>query len=250
MEQYSIRLECFEGPMDLLMHLIEKNKINIYDIPIASLTEQYMGYLDKMREFNMEIASEFIIMAATLLQIKSRMLLPKPPKKVEEEEIDPRQELIDRILEYRRFKEVSTVLSDMQEKQEYFFAREPMELPQRHLPPAQLSLNELLEAFKKVMTAKVEAKIPQVLVEPEVFSVEDKMELLLSLLNRLDGKMLFSDAFNSDNSKSELITTFLAMLELIKLKSIVVMQDGSFEEIYISIRVRDEAENINKAGEE
>ena len=91
MEQYSIRLECFEGPMDLLMHLIEKNKINIYDIPIASLTEQYMGYLDKMREFNMEIASEFIIMAATLLQIKSRMLLPKPPKKVEEEEIDPRQ---------------------------------------------------------------------------------------------------------------------------------------------------------------
>ena len=125
-----------------------------------------------------------------------------------------------------------------------------MELPQRHLPPAQLSLNELLEAFKKVMTAKVEAKIPQVLVEPEVFSVEDKMELLLSLLNRLDGKMLFSDAFNSDNSKSELITTFLAMLELIKLKSIVVMQAGSFEEIYISIRVRDEAENINKAGEE
>ena len=250
MEQYSIRLECFEGPMDLLMHLIEKNKINIYDIPIASLTEQYMGYLDKMREFNMEIASEFIIMAATLLQIKSRMLLPKLPKKVEEEEIDPRQELIDRILEYRRFKEVSTVLSDMQEKQEYFFAREPMELPQRHLPPAQLSLNELLEAFKKVMTAKVEAKIPQVLVEPEVFSVEDKMELLLSLLNRLDGKMLFSDAFNSDNSKSELITTFLAMLELIKLKSIVVMQAGSFEEIYISIRVRDEAENINKAGEE
>ena len=250
MEQYSIRLECFEGPMDLLMHLIEKNKINIYDIPIASLTEQYMGYLDKMREFNMEIASEFIIMATTLLQIKSRMLFPKPPKKVEEEEIDPRQELIDRILEYRRFKEVSTVLSDMQEKQEYFFAREPMELPQRHLPPAQLSLNELLEAFKKVMTAKVEAKIPQVLVEPEVFSVEDKMELLLSLLNRLDGKMLFSDAFNSDNSKSELITTFLAMLELIKLKSIVVMQAGSFEEIYISIRVRDEAENINKAGEE
>ena len=100
------------------------------------------------------------------------------------------------------------------------------------------------------MTAKVEAKIPQVLVEPEVFSVEDKMELLLSLLNRLDGKMLFSDAFNSDNSKSELLTTFLAMLELIKLKSIVVMQAGSFEEIYISIRVRDEAENINKAGEE
>ena len=121
MEKYSVRLESFEGPMELLMHLIDKNKIDIYDIPIAELTEQYIDYLDQFREFNLEIASEFLLMAATLLQIKSRMMLPKPPKSKEVEEtedIDPRQELIDRILEYRKYKEVSAVLLDMQDMQE------------------------------------------------------------------------------------------------------------------------------------
>lgn len=237
MEQYSIRLECFEGPMELLMHLIEKNKIDIYDIPIASLTEQYIEYLDRFRSFNIEIASEFIIMAATLLQIKSRMLLPKPPKAREEaEESDPRQELIERILEYRRFKEVSGVMEEMQKQQERFLARKPMELPVRHLPPSKLSLNDLLEAFANVLAVRRELKIPQVLVEPEEFSVQDKMEELLSLLNRGEGRLRFDAAFTG-NSRGELITTFLAMLELIKLRSITVQQQGQFGEIYIYVRL-------------
>ena len=113
MQDYKIKLDAFEGPMDLLMHLIEKNKIDIYDIPIAELTQQYMDYLDASREFNIEIASEFLVMAATLLQIKSRMMLPKPPKEELEDEEDPRLELVQRILEYRRFKQVSSVLSTM-----------------------------------------------------------------------------------------------------------------------------------------
>ena len=110
---YTVHLEAFEGPMDLLMHLIEKEKIDIYDIPIAKLTEQYLDYLRQMQEFDMEIASSFLVMAATLLQIKSRMMLPKPPAPQEEEEEDPRLELVRRILEYRKFKQVSSVLEGM-----------------------------------------------------------------------------------------------------------------------------------------
>ena len=118
------------------MHLIDKNKIDIYDIPIASLTEQYIEYLDRYRSFNIEITSEFIIMAATLVQIKSRMLLPRPPKSQEdEEEVDPRQELIERILEYKRFKEVSNVMEEMQQVQGRCLTREPMDIPVRHLAP-------------------------------------------------------------------------------------------------------------------
>lgn len=240
MEKYSVRLDSFEGPMELLMHLIEKNKIDIYDIPIAELTEQYIEYLDQFREFNLEIASEFLLMAATLLQIKSRMMLPKPPKVKEEQEYeDPRQELIQRILEYKRYKEVSNVLGDMQAKQERYFTRQPMELPLHHLPPDNLSMMDLLSAFNNVLAMHQELKIPDALVEPEEFTVPEKMELLLSLLNRHNGKMAFEEAFTSGN-RSELITTFLAMLELIKIKSIKVWQEDKFSAIYISIRVGDE----------
>lgn len=234
MEQYSIRLECFEGPMELLMHLIEKNKIDIYDIPIASLTEQYIAYLDQYRTFNIEIASEFIVMAATLMQIKSRMLLPKPPKEKQEEEEDPRQELIQRILEYRRFKEVSNVMGDLQQQQEKHLSREPMELPVRHLPPRNLSLQELLQAFANVLAVHREIRLPQVLVEPEQFSVQDKMEEVISLLHRHDGKLQFQEIFTGD-SRSELIATFLALLELIKLHTIKVCQPVQYGDIEISL---------------
>lgn len=236
MEQYSVRLESFQGPMELLMHLIEKNKIDIYDIPIASLTEQYIDYLDQFREFNIEIASEFLLMAATLLQIKSRMMLPKTAKAQEETEEDPRQELIERILEYRRYKSVSAVLEDMQQEQGRYFTRQPMELPVQHIPPDNLSLNDLLRAFNNVLAMGRELKIPDALVEPDEYSIGEQMELLLSLLNKSGGRIAFEDAFYSGN-RSELITTFLAMLELIKLKSIVVQQDGSFGKIYVKIRV-------------
>ena len=186
----------------------------------------------------MDIASEFIVMAATLLQIKSRMMLPKPPKVSDEPEEDPRKELIARILEYRRFKQVSSVLEGMQEAQERSFAREPEDIPVKHLPPDNMSLDELIEAFSNVIAVRKELKIPEVLVEPEEYSIQDKMEELISRLNRAGGRILVSEAFDSGN-KPELITTFLAMLELIKLRSITVRQGEQFTDIYISIRVGD-----------
>ncbi len=221
--------------MDLLMHLIEKNKIDIYDIPIAELTQQYMDYLDASREFNIEIASEFLVMAATLLQIKSRMMLPKPPKEESEDEEDPRLELVQRILEYRRFKQVSSVLSTMALSEERYVARMPLELPVHRLPPENLSVRLLLEAFRTVLEVKEELTIPDALVQPETFHVRDKMEDILSLLSRAQGKLLFSEAFRS-GTRSELIVTFLALLELMKRRLVTVRQQRSFSEIYITAR--------------
>lgn len=239
MDDYKVTIGDFVGPMELLMHLIEVNKINIYDIPIASLTQQYMDYLDRFKEFNIEIASEFLVMAATLLQIKSRMMLPKPPKEEdEEEEEDPRKELVQRILEYRRFKQVSAVLSEMAKAQGKFYARAPLSIPIQHLPPENLSVKLLLEAFQMVLEVKEELRIPDVLVTPEEYSIQDKMEDIMSLLHRANGKLLFSEAFRS-GTRSELIVTFLAMLELIKLKAIAVRQQRPFAEIYISVKAGD-----------
>lgn len=216
------------------MHLIDKNKIDIYDIPIASLTEQYIEYLDKYRSFNIEITSEFIIMAATLLQIKSRMLLPKPPKAESDEEVDPRQELIERILEYRRFKEISNVMEEMQQVQEKRLAREPMDIPIKHVAPRRLSLTELVEAFANVMAVRQELRLPTVLVAHEEYTIEEKMAELISRLQHADGRIKFWQAFHG-SSRSELITIFLAVLELIKLRTICVYQESLYGEIEIAV---------------
>ena len=236
---YTVHLEAFEGPMDLLMHLIEKDKIDIYDIPIAKLTEQYLDYLRQMQEFDMEIASSFLVMAATLLQIKSRMMLPKPPAPQEEEEEDPRLELVRRILEYRKFKQVSSVLEGMAGTHEKYVAREPLALPVHHLPPANLKLSLLLEAFQTVLDIKEELSIPKALVEPESYNIQDKMHFLLNLLDRSGGRLLFAEAFPT-GSRSELIVTFLALLELIKLKAVVVRQQRLFADIYICVGGKEE----------
>ena len=237
MQNYTVKLDAFEGPMDLLMHLIEKNKIDIYDIPMAELTEQYMEYLARFKEFNIEIASEFIVMAATLLQIKSRMMLPKPPKESaeDEDEVDPRQELVARILEYRRFKQVSSVLDAMAEQQGRFFSRDPLALPIHHCPPDNIPLKALLDAFRTALEVHEELTIPETLVAPETYSIQGKMEDILLLLDHAGGKILFSEAFRS-GTREELIMTFLALLELIKLKSVVIRQQRLFAEIYICMR--------------
>lgn len=240
-DDYKIKLAAFEGPMDLLLHLIEKNKIDIYDIPIAELTRQYLAYLDRYREFNIEIASSFLVMAATLLQIKSKMMLPQNETSADEDETDPRIELVQRILEYRKFKEVSNLLTDMAGGQERYVSREPMVLPVKHLPPANLSLDSLLEAFKTVLSLKADLNIPNVLVEPQPYSIQQKMAMIMTLLERSGGNLLFVEAFEIGNKK-ELIVTFLALLELIKLKSVKVFQQRPFSEIYIAMIAADGAE--------
>lgn len=238
MADYRIKLEVFEGPMAVLMHLIEKNKIDIYDIPILEITEQYLEYLRALKEFNIDVASEFLVMAATLLQIKSQMLLPKPVKLNEEEqdEFDPRQELVTRLLEYKKFKQYSSILLDMAEQRSHFFTREPLVLPTRYILPEDLTLNHLLTAFAAVWES---ASDDIALVSREEISIQDKMQDIVYLLHKNDGKIEFSHTFIRSGSRTEIIATFLALLELIKLRRILVTQEKSFAPIYITLRESD-----------
>lgn len=245
-EQYKVHLESFEGPLDLLLHLIEKNRIDIYDIPIALLTEQYMAYLAKFKEFNIEIASEFLVIAATLLQIKSKILLPDTKIETEttdEEETDPRQELVERLLEYRRYKEISSVLSEMaQEAGQRYFRKSTLPEP-KHLPPTGLDVKLLWQAFQNVLEGQIEHAPLIANVAREQYTIEDKIVSLLAILKENNGNICFNAVFTPKTSKAELITTFLAMLELIKIKRISVYQTGLFSPIYLKINENDDTEN-------
>jgi segregation and condensation protein A len=234
MSDYKIKLEIFEGPMDLLMHLIEKNQIDIYDIPIATVTEQYIAYLKALETFNIDVASEFLLMAATLLQIKSRMLLPRPPQIVElAEEEDPRQELVDRLIEYRRFKDMSTVMENMLKEREHFFTRLPEEFPVKTPLPMGLNINDLVAAFAAVWESSID---DYELVSREEFSIQDKMYDIIHLLYKYKGRIEFNQTLIRKGTKSEVVAAFLALLELVKLQRVIITQQERFSTIYITLK--------------
>ncbi len=238
-EQYKVHLDSFEGPLDLLLHLIEKNRIDIYDIPISLLTEQYIEYLATFKKFNIEIASEFLVMAATLLQIKSKILLPDTKLDDTDEnpddDIDPRKELVERLLEYRRYKEVSNILGEMAQEAGKRFFREATELPKKHIPPQNLDIALLWQAFQDALEGRLEQEPIVANVSREQYTIEDKIVELLSLLKQNDGNICFNTVFHKNHTKSEIITTFLAMLELIKIKRISVYQTNNFSPIYLKL---------------
>lgn len=235
MVDYNIKLEAFEGPMALLMHLIERNQLDIYDIPIAVVTEQYLQYLQTLEEYNIDIASEFLVMAATLLQIKSRMLLPKLPKSIEadEDEVDPRQELVDRLLEYRKFKQISTIMEEMRQQRELLFTRLPQEFAVEVPLPMGLKLDDLLAAFAAVWESNIDE---YEVVSREEFSVQDKMYDIIHLLYKQQGKIEFTQVVIRKGTRAEIIAAFLALLELIKLQRVLVSQQESFAPIYITLK--------------
>lgn len=233
-DDYLVKLDAFEGPMDLLMHLIEKNKIDLYDIPIADLTRQYLDHIDKLYQFDIEYASEFLVMAATLLRIKARMLLP-PAETDEEQEEDPRKELVERLLEYRRFKEIASLLATMNDAQSPYVERSPMPLPAHRMPLLGLSPDALLRAFSDVLRAQEKPRIPTVVISAEEYRVQDKMADILSLLHTHHGRMKLSDAFPS-GTREELLSAFLALLELVKMQTVLVTQECLYHVITISTK--------------
>lgn len=182
MADLSLKLTAFEGPLDLLLHLIERDKVDIYDIPIAAVTEQYISYLRSMSEFDMEVASDFLVMAATLLQIKSRMLLPKQSVEGEEEEADPRQQLVEMLVEYRRIKRAAAALADMKQSADLYWQREPMfgNLVERTVAPC--TVQQLLKALAGMTTAPDGKQAA--FIEPQAYSVQDKMADILQKLQR------------------------------------------------------------------
>lgn len=219
-----VQLEIFEGPLDLLLHLIKKNEVNIADIPIAAITEQYLATLELMQSLNLDVAGEFLVMAATLIHIKSRMLLPPgEDEDGEEEEGDPREELVRRLLEYQRFKEAAEELEGREILKRDVFVRRS-EVPE-DLATAGfegLSLFDLISALRQVLERFPDEGIHEVTLER--ISVREKMSSLLDDLQRR-GKVIFQSLFEAAASRFEIIVTFLAMLELAKIRAIRIWQE-------------------------
>ncbi len=242
-----VKLQVFEGPLDLLLHLLEKNKVNIYDIPIVEITSQYMEYINEMKRHDLNIVSEFLVMAATLLDIKSRMLLPK--EETQEEEEDPRAELVQKLLEYKMYKCMSYELKDRQiDAQKTLFKRPtiPREVSQYEEPVdlqelmADVSLRRLNDIFKSVMR-KREDKIDPIRsrfgkIEKEEVSLEERMGYLeqYALTHR---RFSFRGLLEAQSSKMEIIVTFLSILELMKVGKILISQERIFDDIFVESKI-------------
>lgn len=232
---YTVRIDAFEGPLDLLLHLIRKNEMEICDIPIAVITRQYMEYLELMKELNLEIAGEFLVMASTLLQIKSRMLLPavEVEESTEEEQQDPRAELIRRLLEYQKYKDAAAVLEARELLGRDVFARKSTILddidPAPTEAPLEFDLLELVEAFRKVLSTVPFERFHDVISEN--ISVAVRIGKILDLIDSQE-IVRFEDIFQDEPLTRELvIATFLALLELCRLKTIRVAQAEPFGSI-------------------
>lgn len=235
----TLKLENFEGPFDLLFYLIEKNQIDIYDIPILMITEQYLDYLNAMQELDLEIASEFLVMAATLLHIKSRMLLPER-EPLTEEVVDPREELIIKLLEYKKYKEYSKVLNEREEKWSGAHYKLPEPIPEiiadNEIEVSPIILRScMLDVLKKYRDkmADVSKKMKRIL-DHEKVSLRSKVRELLELLKR-GLKLCFSKYYNTkEKSRLEVATGFLAILEVVKVGHASIEQPVTFGEIYVT----------------
>ena len=227
---YEVKLKVFEGPLDLLLHLIEKNEVDIYDIPIAAIADQYLAYMRTLDQYDIEVASEFLVMAATLLYIKSRMLLPAPPaQEIPQETEDPRQELVERLVEYRRYKRMAEVFERLIRERQKYFARKPS-LPERRWQlPMCLTAEELAAAFAAAWAAEEE---DYSLISREEISVQEKIADILSLL-RGRTRLELRQALIRSGSRTEFVAAFLAALELIRQRRVIAVQEEQFGPIYL-----------------
>ena len=235
-KDYKVKLEVFEGPLDLLLYLIKRDEIDIYDIPIEHITKQYLSYLEAFKTLDLEVAGEFVVMAANLIYIKSRSLLPvsqQPPEEGAEEE-DPRWELVRQLLEYKKFKDAAASLGEREALQSAIFNRLPEtpELQQPDRPIAEVSIFDLINAFQKVLKRVSKTEDLREIFE-ENYTVSDKIEFVLKMTTgRVPLK--FTELFADVASRTEIVVTFLALLELIRLKQIRVTQPEPFAEIELS----------------
>ena len=238
---YQVRLEHFEGPLDLLLYLIREHEVDIYDIPISLVTQQYLQYLELLKLLDLEVGSEYLLMAATLLRIKSKMLLPRRSEEEEDEAVDPREELVQRLLEYRQFKEAAGVLNEHQDRSADVFYHPPAENVDEDLNGVEtldtrlvgnLNLWDLLQAFR--FTRDRARDDFDRTVERETLSIEDRMDDILDNLKK-QKNLFFSSLFQEDLSRSFLIVTFLALLELIRQNRVVFEQTDTLGEIWLTL---------------
>ena len=227
------RLPVFEGPLDLLLHLIREHKIDIYDIPIVEITQQYLQYIDMMKELNLEIAGDYLVMAATLIHIKSKLLLPVDEEGAEEPEEDPRAELVRRLLEYQAFKESTSHLRRREEVWKNVFQRQPVEMDESELESEpvlmEASVFDLLSAFKKLLEKAPEQPIE---ITRETLTVADRINYIVEKIEN-SGGMRFEELFSEGFTKAVIVVTFLALLELVRLGLIRIYQERDFGVIWL-----------------
>ena len=241
-EAYSVKLDTFEGPLDLLIHLIKKHEVNIYDIPIALITRQYLEYVEMMQELNLDTVGEFLVMAATLIHIKSKMLLPRAdPAQVETAEEDPREALVRRLLEHQKFKAAAELLHERAVLRGAQWIRPDTRVAQiagddyAYEPEVEVDLFSLLAAFRGVLERAKQR--PKMLLPAEEVPVEVRMEQLLAMMSETEA-CGFEDLFSKDDTRAAMILTFLALLEMIRLKLIRVFQTAAFGPIRVYKRAR------------
>ncbi len=243
MSGISVKLETFEGPLDLLLHLIKKEKVDIYDIPIAEITHQYLDYLDKMRELNIFIAAEFLLMAATLVYIKSKMLLPKKVDiegevdtlDTNQEQEDPRKPLVERLIEYQKIKDMMSILEGGDLLYKSFFPRGYTEFKFDYFD-GEFDAYELVKAFYDLVKKMPEEKFLS--IELEKLSIVDMMNNVVEYLKK-ENRLNFFEYAKRFRTKLELIVFFLSLLELAKLRMIYIAQNALFSDLVIELRVRD-----------
>lgn len=236
-DSYQVKLPAFEGPLDLLLHLIKELEIDIYDIPVADITDQYMHYIQTMQSIELNLASEYLVMAATLIEMKSAMLLPKKEVAIEDEyEEDPREELMQRLIEYRQYKEVASRLQDKELAENEVYTRAPIQLEkdivQSTVIQGDISIFDMIHAYQKMLKRKQLAEPLETTINRMEISVEQRMDEIKKQLLQATKPILFDDLFTRID-KSYIVTTFLAILQLMKNKDINCEQKSHFGPIYL-----------------
>ena len=235
--QYTVKLESFVGPLDLLLHLVRKNELDIFNIPIAQITDDYLKYIELVKEFNLEVAGEFVLYAATLIYLKSRSLLPAEQKTEEEimEEEQQLQQLKEKLAEYEKFKQIALQLQEKRKEEKELFARESLPSLDKEIQ-IEATLFDLVDAFALILK---EAEKKQIIeIAEEEITVDDKISLISGILKN-NKKVMFSSLFKEAKSRQEMVVTFVALLEMIRLKEIKIKQSSHFGKIWIYSRDSD-----------
>lgn len=243
MKELNVKLEIFEGPLDLLLHLIKTLEIDIYDIPISEITEQYMYYIRSMKELDLELAGEYIVMAATLMSIKSKTLLPKVEVELlesdYEDEIDPREQLVAQLLEYRKFKYAASILKEKEVERGKFYTKEATNLDEYKdlvapLAPNEVTTIDLFLAFSDILNRRKDLEPMETTIVSEEFSIDDKIDEIMNRVFSNDNAngLHFTSLFYV-YTRNEIVTTFMALLELIKSGEIIAKQKSAIEPIVL-----------------
>jgi segregation and condensation protein A len=237
---YRVKLDVFEGPLDLLLHLVKKNEVELSDIPVATITDQYLAYLDLMQQLDLDVAGEYLVMAATLLHLKSRMLLPGGDVNDEEEGEDPRAELARQLLEYQRFKEAADLLNHRDWLDRDVFARAPLqdETDTETEVLYDVSLGDLLDALQEILKRAAPEVVHQVILEQ--VSLRERLCFVLDTL-REQGEVEFKDLFPIGATRLQILVTFLAILELVRMRMISLRQEELFGPIIMNLAVDTDA---------